>query len=71
MSLWGHVGWGLGRRGADCSLSCLGDTGTARRDIAVGLCEVCKSPLTGKNGRVYFLDVLEHSSKPELDLVWQ
>lgn len=32
---------------------------------------MCKSPLTGKNGRVYFLDILEHSRKPELDLVGQ
>lgn len=32
---------------------------------------MCKSPPTGKNGGVYFLDILERSRKPELVLVGQ
>lgn len=36
-----------------------------------GRCRVCKSPPTGKNGGVYFLDILERSRKPELVLVGQ
>lgn len=32
---------------------------------------MCKSPLTSKNGSVYFLDILEHSKKPALALVGQ